>query len=87
MTGYIAYGGMQCECGGCGAQVSENNAQMVILWANQHGTKIRIFCDLCGLWTDRSHTTKGGHRERVFRPVIPHPTYVDRVFESEAPDG
>lgn len=82
MSGIISYNGISCECGACGAKVHENNAQMTILWANQHGTSIRIFCDLCGIWTDWTRTSKRT-TSRIFRPVIPHPTYVDRVFERE----
>jgi hypothetical protein len=86
MAGYVTYNGISCECGECGARVSEGNAQMKIRWSNQHGSSIRIFCDLCGVWTDWVRTNKRASH-RTFRPVIPHPTYVDRVLESEATDA
>jgi hypothetical protein len=82
MTGYISYNGIPCECGACGAKVSENDAHMTVLWSNGHGTGIRIFCDECGIWTDWKYTFKRGLSSRIFRPVIPHPTYVDKHFEA-----
>lgn len=86
MTGIITYNGISCECGECGAKVSENNAQMTVLWSNQHGSAIRVFCDLCGVWTDWKRTSQSASF-RTFRPIIPHPTYVDRVFKEAADEG
>lgn len=53
MTGYIIYNGIRCECPNCGAKVSRNEARMLIKWANQHGTAIRVFCKDCFQWSDR----------------------------------
>lgn len=30
----------------------EWKARKHILWANQHGRKTRLFCKVCGAWTD-----------------------------------
>lgn len=78
---YIEYNGIPCKCAECYAKVSEGNAHMHVLWANQHGAKIRIFCDMCGDWSDWVKTSKSGLCVTVFTPTIHHPSYVDKVFE------
>lgn len=42
------------RCRICGTKVGAPNwdARYTVLWANQHGRKIRIFCKHCGAWTD-----------------------------------
>lgn len=73
MTGYISYYGIPCECGQCGAKVSESDrVSMHVFWANQHGAKVRIFCRVCGHWTDRKMTASG-ETVRVFEPADPWP--------------
>lgn len=51
---------MQNSCPNCKTQVGapEWKARSTILWANQYGDKRRIFCDVCGQWSDVK-TVKG----------------------------
>lgn len=83
MSGYISYDGIPCECADCGAKVSENDADFTVLWANQHGTGIRVFCHKCGHWTDWKITTKKGLTFHTFIPVIPHWGFVERMFNED----
>jgi hypothetical protein len=43
------------KCPNCNSPSGSPNgielARHEILWANQYGYKIRIFCELCGQWT------------------------------------
>lgn len=80
MSGFTSYDGIPCECPACGAKVADYNAHMTILWRNQHGAAIRIFCNVCGQWTDRSITLLNGLADRVVDHSIPHPTYAERQF-------
>lgn len=42
------------KCPDCGQVVGapEWGAKQHIMWRNQHGQKVRIFCDACGAWND-----------------------------------
>lgn len=48
------------SCPNCKTPVGapEWKAHSTILWANQYGDKRRIFCDVCGQWTDVTYTDK-----------------------------
>lgn len=70
MSGYTVYGGIQCQCPNCGAKVSRNDARMLILWANQHGAAIRIFCEDCFQWSDRKLVNGKDEVIRVVRPPV-----------------
>ena len=60
MTTYRLYDGIPVACGHCGKDFKR--VEMVILWANQHGVSIRIFCKACGGVTDR---TRVGDRQKA----------------------
>lgn len=47
---HIAIDGYTLKCEGCGKprKEIEFDLQMVYLWANQFGSKIRLFCHRCG---------------------------------------
>jgi len=42
------------NCPNCNAPVGAPlwKAKSTFLWANKHGQKIRIFCHICGQWSD-----------------------------------
>jgi hypothetical protein len=82
MSGYISYNGIPCECAHCGAKVSENNADFAILWANQHGTGIRVFCHKCGHWTNWKITAKRGLTSEIYKPIVPHFQFMDCCMTS-----
>lgn len=72
MTSYLSYNGIPCECGACCAKVSD--VHIHILWSNGYGASIRVFCYLCGAWTDWKYTIKNGlsfrfAREKQFNDV------------------
>lgn len=48
------------NCPNCNTPVGapEWKARKTYLWANQWGDKIRIFCDVCGQWSDVTYTDK-----------------------------
>jgi hypothetical protein len=84
---YITYNGIECKCPACDAEVSKGDASMHVLWSNRHGSALRIFCDVCGKWSDRK-LVSGIETIRIFQPRIPHPGHVARVFEvADKPDG
>jgi hypothetical protein len=45
-------------------------AREYILWANQHGRCVRIFCINCGQWTDVKQLRGGETIRIVHQPVI-----------------
>lgn len=69
MPGYISYDGIPCQCGHCGAKDSEDDVNTHILWSNQHGTGLRVFCHECGYWTDWKRTDSAGLTSRVYLPA------------------
>lgn len=52
------YDGHKIMCGHCEETRETVGYQlgMVILWRNQHGSKIRVLCRLCGCTTDMTRT-------------------------------
>jgi hypothetical protein len=46
----IRYGDLDVSCPNCKTLAHYNHT---ILWANQHGMGIRIFCKVCSQWTDK----------------------------------
>lgn len=48
------------QCPNCKTPVGSPDfkAHRTYLWANQHGDCIRIFCSVCGQWTDVTYTHK-----------------------------
>ncbi len=81
MTSYVTYNGIPITCPACGT--SHTDVSMHIKWVNRHGASVRIFCNVCGVWTDRKRTDAGGLVDTVVPHAIPHPSYADRVFENE----
>lgn len=49
---YTIYCGIDILCGHCGATTRCN---FHIMWKNQHGVKIRVFCRHCGAMTDKTN--------------------------------
>lgn len=44
-------------------------ARTTYLWANQHGYSVRLFCSVCGQWTDFRDTYEWGSVPKVVRVV------------------
>lgn len=62
----IQYGDLDVSCPNCGTLAHYNHT---ILWANQHGMKIRVFCKVCNQWTDKTILYKTGEISlRVVHP-------------------
>lgn len=51
--GFTVYEGIPIECPNCGAKHDNDKLRFTVLWVNQYGACIRVFCDQCGQWTDR----------------------------------
>jgi len=46
-------GGIEIECPDCGAS-GVGHVGRYVWWVNQHGAKVRIFCNDCGLVVDKT---------------------------------
>lgn len=61
------------ECPNCGTQCGARDdwqAHYHILWANGYGQEVRVFCRLCGQWSDNRYLNKNGViTSRVVRPA------------------
>lgn len=66
---YVVYANIPCECPNCGAKVSDDMADMKILYRNQHAAAVRIYCNQqgCRQWTDRFSSRLWGLRHKVVR--------------------
>lgn len=62
------------HCPYCGQKAGSPDwkARTHILWANQHGTQQRIFCD-CGTWADYTWSNKRG--EIVSHRIVKKPLF------------
>lgn len=60
----ITYNDMSCHCPNCGNFSSFDFpcTETRILWSNQYGAKIRIFCENCRMYTDMKNVS--GNKER-----------------------
>lgn len=58
--GYTVYRGLPVFCARCRLLVGHFH----VLWVNQHGCSIRLFCE-CGHWTDRRKVGLHPHEARV----------------------
>lgn len=56
-------------CPTCETDVGAPNwkARKTTLWSNQYGQGVRIFCDVCGQWTDLDQTDGEWHLVRIVR--------------------
>ena len=54
-------------CPNCASSIGAPGwkARSTVLWANQYGYKIRIFCKYCGQWTDYRHLWRTGEGKFV----------------------
>lgn len=68
---YTVYDGIACECPQCGTKCDYVEAHMIILWSNQYGSAIRVFCRHCDTITDRRRTDKNGFSDRVVSKYKP----------------
>jgi len=62
----------------------EWKARRAVLWANQYGREERIFCDVCGAWSDVRliyESENGEQKTLVCRPT--NPAFADES-ESES---
>lgn len=68
------------RCRICGTLTGGPNwaARYTVLWANQHGRKIRVFCDHCGAWTDQREIYASGDDAQI--KVVHKPTNPDYKF-------
>jgi len=66
MTYWIKYGGMSISCINCRA--NHTNCTFHILWTNQYGASIRVFCHKCGAMSDRT-LIRGKKMKRKCRPM------------------
>lgn len=80
--GIISDGGIEIKCPFCGAtQEREFDVQMHYRWKNGRGLGIRIFCQLCGQWTDV--TAKNGEVVQtviIRKPVRPEIEQLAKLF-------
>lgn len=67
----FTYDEIPVECPACGAKGSPGEVSMHIRWSNRHGACVRVFCNRCGQWTDRTRTDKNGLTDRVIEHDIP----------------
>lgn len=50
MSSLLVHNGIKVQCGECFR--NDDCVRVVILWANQYGGKIRVFCGRCRKYTD-----------------------------------
>lgn len=43
----IIYNDIHCDCPICTESAGSKKIRVLILWANQHGAKVRLFCKGC----------------------------------------
>lgn len=67
---WAVWNGLDIQCPRCNAWVSDGRGHMLILWANQHGGGVRIFCHHCGAVTDKHVTGKGQMVREVKAPSV-----------------
>jgi hypothetical protein len=63
--------GIKTDCPHCGAKRHDVRYQIQIsyLWANAHGEEIRIFCHVCGWWSDVKGNKNGVTVEKEWPPL------------------
>ncbi len=68
------------NCPDCGQRTGAPNwkAREYILWRNQHGQGVRVFCDACGAWNDITSLnsrpdTIENRRHGIVTPAHPQP--------------
>jgi hypothetical protein len=64
---YIVYASILCECPSCKAKVCDQQADMKVLWRNDHGAAVRISCHQCNQTTDITNTRIRGLSWSVVR--------------------
>jgi uncharacterized Zn finger protein len=76
MVSFTQWNGMKIECAHCGADYS--HVHMHILWANQNGGGVRLFCQSCGHVTDMN-TGKDGYTVTKRDMLIPETNRKKRI--------